>query len=219
MRSIAIVIAFCAAIPLAAQQPQQPPRPRPLSPEGIASAQVLGEWVKSERETFTMGGERYQGGRWIDILYGRPLLRGREAFTGRGAEYGKATYAGAPIWRAGANVSTRLRSEVPLIFGNTTVPAGEHTLFIDTKSDKEWTLVVSSWKALQNPKEKDPTALWGGYGYTPDKDIVRAAMKVDTSPSTVDQLTWSFVNVTEQGGTLQIAWAKTVASVPFTVGS
>ena len=41
----------------------------------IASAQVLGEWVKSERETFTMGGERYQGGRWIDILYGPAVVR------------------------------------------------------------------------------------------------------------------------------------------------
>ena len=109
MRSLAFVIALCTAVPVVAQQPPQQ-RPRPLSPDGIASAQVLGAWVKSDRETFTMGGERYQEGRWIDILYGRPLLRGRDAFAGTGAEYGRATYAGAPIWRAGANVTTRLRS-------------------------------------------------------------------------------------------------------------
>jgi hypothetical protein len=77
----AVAIALLAAsIPLAAQEPQRQPA-RPLSPDGIASAQVLGEWLKSDRETFTMGGERYQAGRWIDVLYGRPLLRGRDAFT------------------------------------------------------------------------------------------------------------------------------------------
>jgi hypothetical protein len=41
----AVAIAFLAAsIPLAAQQEQRPARP--LSPDGIASAQVLGEWVE-----------------------------------------------------------------------------------------------------------------------------------------------------------------------------
>jgi hypothetical protein len=216
MRSIAIVIAFCAAIPLAAQQPQQPPRPRPLSPEGIASAQVLGEWVKSERETFTMGGERYQGGRWIDILYGRPLLRGREAFTGRGAEYGKATYAGAPIWRAGANVSTRLRSEVPLIFGNTTVPAGEHTLFIELKSPAEWNLAISRWRASPTftPEDKQNT-IYGAFDYTPDRDVVRVAMKVETLPYRVEELVWEFLDMTTDSGRIAIRWDRSMASVPF----
>ena len=68
----AVVIVFVAAfVPLGAQQEQRQPA-RPLSPEGIAWAQVLGEWVKSDRETFTMGGERYQGGRWIDSSCGSP---------------------------------------------------------------------------------------------------------------------------------------------------
>ena len=96
MRFVVIVLALCAAIPVAAQQPQQQQRPRPLSPDGIASAQVLGAWVKSDRETFTMGGERYQDGRWIDILYGRPLLRGRDAFAGTGAEYRQGHLCGSP---------------------------------------------------------------------------------------------------------------------------
>jgi hypothetical protein len=219
MRVVAILLALCA-IPLAAQQqePQQQPRPRPLSPDGIASAQVLGEWVKSERETFTMGGDRYQGGRWIDILYGRPLLRGREAFTGTGAEYGKATYAGAPIWRAGANVSTRLRSEVPLIFGTTTVPAGEHTLFIELKSPAEWTLVISRWGASPTfePKDKQNT-IYGAFGYTPDRDIVRVAMNVETLPYRVEELEWEFLDMTADSGRVAIRWDRSMASAPFRV--
>lgn len=210
-----VTIALCASVVLA-QQPQQ--QNRPLSPDGIASAQVLGAWVKSEKETFAMGGARYQGGRWIDILYGRPLLRGREAFTGTGEEYGKATYAGAPVWRAGANVSTRLRSEVPLVLGNTTVPAGEHTLFIELKSPAEWNLVVSGWRASPTftPEDKQNT-IYGAFGYTPEKDVVRVAMKVETLPYRVEQLSWEFLDMTTDSGRIAIRWDRSMASVPFRV--
>ena len=214
----AVAIALLvASIPLAAQEPQRQPA-RPLSPDGIASAQVLGEWLKSDRETFTMGGERYQGGRWIDVLYGRPLLRGRDAFTGTGAEYGKAAYAGAPIWRAGANVTTRLRSEVPLMFGNTTVPAGEHTLFIELKSQTEWNLVVSGWRASPTftPEDKQNT-IYGAFGYTPDRDLVRVAMKVDALPYRVEELAWEFLDMSTDSGRIAIRWDRSMASAPFRV--
>ena len=39
---------------------------------------------------------------------------------------------------AGANKSPRLMTEVPLMFGKTTVPPGEYSLFIDLKLP-EWT--------------------------------------------------------------------------------
>lgn len=188
---------------------------RPLSPNGIASVQVLGQWVASERETFTMGGARYQGGRWIDITYGRPMLRGREAFGGTGAEYGKATYAGAPVWRAGANVSTRLKTEVPLVIGTTTVPAGEYSLFIELLQPTEWTFIVSGWAAA--PRFDSTDGLYGAFGYTPDKDLVRTAMTVDTLPYTVEQLTWQFLDMTADSGRMAIMWDRTIASVPFRV--
>src|SRR5262249_19076189 len=136
---------------------------RPLSPEGTTSVQVLGKWVKSERQAYAMGGERYEGGKWIDITYGRPMLRGREAFSGTGKDYGKSTIAQIPgdpeatVWRAGANVSTRLKTEVPLIIGGATIPPGEYSLFIDLKQPTEWTFIVSSWGAATkiDPNIKD----------------------------------------------------------------
>src|SRR5216684_9402224 len=79
---------------------------RPLSPVGTASAQVLGKYVKpAGRGAPALGGENYEGGKWIEITYGRPLKRGRDLW-GSGANYGKAALVGTPIWRAGANVST-----------------------------------------------------------------------------------------------------------------
>jgi len=195
-----------------------------MSPAGSAQVQVLGKWVKPERPAFTLGRENYQEGKWIEITYGRPLQRGRDLF-GSGANYGKAAldvgapgFPAPPVWRAGANVSTRLKSEVPLTIGDKAVPAGEYSLFIDLKPS-QWTLIVSSWPAQSKFDPQDKTALWGAYGYTPDKDVARVPMKLDTLPFAVDQLTWTFVDMTNDGGRMAIMWGKTMASTPFKAGA
>lgn len=174
---------------------------KPASPAGTAATQV---------------GPKYS--KWVEVTYGRPILRGRTDIFGSGANYGKGLLAGAPIWRAGANVSTRLSTEVPLLIGGKAVSAGQYSVFIEIKGEKDWTFVLSDYGALVNPKEPKADHLWGGYGYKPDKDVVRVPMTVLSSPVQIDQLTWGFTDVTEQGGTLQISWAKAVASVAFTVG-
>jgi hypothetical protein len=192
---------------------------RPLSGEGVASAHILGKWVKTEREAFTLGGEIYRGGKWIDITYGRPLLRGREAFPGTGAEYGKITNAGAPVWRAGANVSTRIKTEVPLVIGGKTVQPGEYSLFIELKQPTEWTFIVSSWPAATKYDLSNKDALYGAFNYTPDKDITRAPMKVESLSYRVEQLEWKFLDMTDKGGRMAVFWDRTMASVPFELGN
>jgi len=188
---------------------------RPLSPVGTAAAQVLGKYVKpaTGRGAPALGGETYQGGKWIEITYGRPLKRGRNLW-GSGADYGKAALAGAPIWRAGANNTTRLKTEVPLIINGKTVAPGEYSLFIDLK-ENNWSFVVSTWAAQVKYDPADKTALWGAYGYTADKDVVRAPMKLDAIPNSMEQLTWQFVDVTDAGGTIALVWDKVMASVSF----
>jgi Protein of unknown function (DUF2911) len=194
---------------------------RPMSPDGSAQTQVLGKWTKGERPAFTLGREDYVGGKWIEITYGRPLQRGRDLF-GSGANYGKAAndvgtpnFPAPPVWRAGANMSTRLKTEVPLVFGKATVPAGEYSLFIDLKLP-EWTLIISSWPAQPKFDPKDKTALWGAYGYTSDKDVARVPMKLDKLPYEVDQLTWTFLDMKNTGGRIALMWGNTLASTPFT---
>jgi hypothetical protein len=210
---IALLLAGAAAI---AQQPA-----RPMSPEGSVQTQVLGKWTKGERPSFAAGRETYLGGRWIEITYGRPLQRGRDLF-GSGANYGKslndvgsANLPPPPVWRAGANVSTRLKSEVALTFGSANVPAGEYSLFIDLNSPSQWTLIVSSWAAQAKFDPKDKNALWGAYGYTADKDVARVPMKVETLPFGVDQLTWSFLDMTNDSGRIALMWGRTMASAAF----
>src|SRR5262249_48309845 len=134
-----------------------------------------------------------------------------------GADYGKMLNSGAPVWRAGANATTRLKTELPLVIGGETIAPGEDSLFIDLKPGT-WACIVSSWAAPKTHDPRNTSALWGSFGYTPAKDLARAPMALGTLPVAVDQLTWAFTDMSDAGGKLTIMWDKTIASVPFTVG-
>jgi len=216
-RIVLVAVLIACGVVANAQQPAN----RPLSPPGSTQAQVLGRWVKGDRPSFAVGQERYMDGKWLEITYGRPSLRGRDIF-GSGPNYGKALidlplgdWGPPPVWRAGANVSTRLNTEAALVIGGKTIPPGEYSLFIDVRGPSNWTLIVSSWAAQPKMDAKDKSALWGAYGYTPDKDVAREPMKVEMLPFSVEQLTWAFQDMTTDGGRIAIAWGRTTASAPF----
>src|SRR3954451_23864115 len=182
---------------------------RPASPAGTAATEIGGKYDNAAEPS-------YKGGKWIEVTYGRPIRRGRDVFGGEGDKYGKVANPDAPVWRAGANYSTQLKTEVPLSIGGKTVAPGTYTMFIDLKPNN-WTLIVSNWKAQTKYDPKNTAEIWGAYGYTPDKDVVRAPMKLETLPHTVEQLTWEFLDMSDAGGSLAISWDKTMASVPFKV--
>ena len=185
---------------------------RPASPTGSAAVQVGGKYVPSS------DGPVYQGGKWIEVTFGRPIKRGRDVFGGTGDKYGKVANPDAPVWRAGANVTTQLKTEVPLVINSKTVAPGTYTMFIDMKPNN-WTLVVSKWVAQTRYDPNNKTEIWGAYGYTPDKDVVRAPMKLETLPRAFEELAWEFVDMSDAGGALALIWDKQMASVPFKVGS
>ena len=206
-RWIAAAIAVVAATAAVAAQGG-----RPASPAGTSATQVGGKYVPGN------DGATYQNGKWIEILYGRPIKRGRDLFGGTGANYGKTVNPDAPVWRAGANQTTQLKTEVPLVINGKTVPPGTYTVFIDLKPNN-WTFIVSRWEAQKDFDENNKTQLFGAYGYTPDKDVVRAPMTMSTLPFSADQLSWQFLDMSDAGGKIAIMWDKNVASVPFRVGS
>ncbi len=183
---------------------------KPASPRGTAAVEVAGKYVQGKE------GPTYAGGKWIEVDYGRPIKRGRQSLFGSGADYGKSVYAGAPVWRAGANQTTRLKTEVPLSIGGKNLPVGEYSVFVDLK-ENAWTLIFSSWPAQRNYDEKNTAALWGAYGYTPDKDVLRVPMKLDTLPFSMEQFTIAFIDMDAGGGKLAMMWDKTMASVPFKI--
>ncbi|HUL75359.1 MAG TPA: DUF2911 domain-containing protein [Vicinamibacterales bacterium] len=188
---------------------------KPMSPAGTAAAQVQGTWVQGQRQSFTLGRGSYQNGKWIELSFGRPLKRGRDLW-GAGPTYGKDALVEAPIWRAGANVSTQLTNEVPIAIAGQTLAPGTYTLFIDLK-ENNWTFVVSTLKAQPVYDANNKVDVWGGYNYTPAKDVLRTKMKLETLPHSFEQLSWQFLDMTPTGGTLAVMWDRVMASVPFTV--
>jgi hypothetical protein len=187
---------------------------RDLSPAGSSATQVAGKWVQGAPQ-YTAGRGSFQGGKWIDITYGRPLMRGRDLW-GSGASYGKTLLVGADIWRAGANVTTQLTSEVPITIGGKTLAAGAtYTVFIDLK-ENNWTLVLSTLTAQKAYDPADKVNTFGAYNYVPAKDVVRVPMKLEALPHAFEQLSWQFVDMTPTGGTLALLWDKVMASVRFT---
>ena len=204
-----ITMALVAAA--AAVFAQTPAPARSPSPDGIASVQV-GEWKADDKP-----GARVANGKWIEILYGRPLKRGRSDLWGSGETYGAALKGGAAVWRAGANVLTRLRTEVPLALGGKTVPPGEYTLFVDMKSRTDWTLIVSSQPAQAADDVPTRSKVWEAFVYAPEKDVARAPMRVEQLPYSMEQLTYAFTDVTGAAGTLRLMWDSVMASVAFTV--
>lgn len=205
-------IALCllmAAVSVLAQAPQPSRSP---SPDGMASVQL--GWRADDAPA-----ARIANGKWVDVLYGRPIRRDRAELFGSGASYGVALKGGAPVWRAGANVLTRLRTEIALVFGGKTIPPGEYCLFVDLKDSQTWTLIVSSMTTPAPVEVAERSALWNAFVYQPEKDVARAPMKVEKLPYTVEELTYLFTDGTRTGATLRLMWDTAMASVPFTIDS
>jgi Protein of unknown function (DUF2911) len=212
------VVITAAALAIAASavlaQQAAAPAPMPASPRGTAAAQVGGKWIVEKEGT----APRYREGKWIVVDYGRPILRGRTDIFGSGADYGKKVNDDGPVWRAGANQTTRFKTEAPLVFAGKTLPAGEYSLFVDLKPGA-WTLVLSTQPHQTKYDPNNKTETYGAYNYDPKFDVLRVPMQTTVGTTSVDQFTIAFVDMTQQGGTLAMAWEKTVAKIAFSVGS
>ena len=198
--------AMLTAASFAAPETARAQERRILSPPGHSAVQVGG--------TFDPVQYGYLGGPWIDVFYGRPLKRGRDLFGP--PDWADMLNDGAPVWRAGANQSTRLVTEAPLIIGGTRVEPGEYTVFIDL-ADDGWTFIVSTWPAQETYDFENREALFGAFDYTDDRDVLRTPMELETLPVAFEQLAWQFLDMTASGGRLALIWDTRMASVAFAV--
>jgi hypothetical protein len=185
---------------------------RQLSPPGSATALVGAKWEKNKE-----GNLRAEGGKWLEVNYSRPSLRGRTNIFGAGADYGK-TVAGdsKPLWRAGANASTTFKTEVPLMIGGKRIEPGTYAVLVELK-EPAWTFILSSQPRAEKFDDPDKTKLFATSNYDPKFDVVRVPMAMMTPKASIDQFTIGFVDMSDAGGKLAMAWENTAAMVPFTV--
>lgn len=137
------------------------------------------------------------GGKTVTISYNSPRVKGREGHvftkdglikTARGSQY--------PIWRAGANAATTLKTEGDLKIGDVAVPAGTYTLFVDISDPDQWTLIINK-----------KTGEWG-LAYDPSQDLGKTKMTMSKPGSMVEDLVWKI-----DGGKISLAWENHAASV------
>jgi len=203
---LGISVVLAAAAALTAQDR------KPLSPAGTASAMLGGKWSAPDKD----GDRTYSDGKWLEVSYARPMLRGRTDIFGKGADYGKAVSGGDKVWRAGANATTRFKTEVPLLVGGKRIEPGTYSVFVELK-EPAWTLVLSTQPAMDKYDASEKSKTWGSYNYDPKFDAVRVPMTMLQPKASIDQFTIAFVDMTDDGGKLAMAWEKTAGVVPFTV--
>lgn len=180
---------FFAASSLLAQQP-----PRVASSGGVSPHETTSKVI----------GDRKTGNR-ITITYGRPYLK--DPKTGEP----RKIWGGLVPWdkadRLGSDEATLLITQKPLVFGETTVPAGAYTLYF-----------VPSETGLSKLAFSSNLGKWG-IPVDESHDVARVDLKKNALPESVGQLTIALENDgATGGGVLKIRWETTEFSAPFTVG-
>jgi hypothetical protein len=177
---------LAVAATLTAQQttPKTPPKAPPKSPAATESA------------TF--------GGKTITITYSSPRVNGRAGhiFTKDGLISHDKNY---PVWRAGANAATILKTDADLDVGDPSVrlPKGSYSLYVDISDPDNWVLIVNKQTGQ------------GGLTYDPAQDLVHAKMAMDTPKEPIENLKYTLKPFGGSGNIakLTLSWENHNASV------
>ncbi len=145
------------------------------------------------------------GGKTITITYSSPGVKGREGQIFNSGGLIQKTHKSYPVWRAGANSATTLKTDADLTIGDLNVPAGTYTLFVDISDPSSWVLIVNK-----------KTGEWG-LSYDASQDLGKTKMATTKPPAMVENLKYTLSDDGGGKGTLTLAWEDVSASVPIQV--
>jgi len=145
-------------------------------------------------------------GNRVTIVYGRPYTKSPKTGEIRKIWGGLVPYG--QIWRTGADEATTLLTQKPILFGDTTVPAGAYTLFTLPNEDGTAKLIINK-----------QIGQWGvgPNSYDETQDLARVGLKKEPLENPVDQFTMAVEKTAAGGGVLKLSWENTQFSAPFTV--
>ena len=135
---------------------------------------------------------------YVSVYYGRPFTK--DPKTGEARKVWGELVPYGKVWRLGANEATLLVTQKPIVFGETTVPAGAYSLFMLPMEDGSAKLIIN--KQLGQ---------WGAYTYDEKQDLARIDLKKDTVTEPVDPFTIAL----DKSGTMSFAWADHKYSTTF----
>lgn len=145
-------------------------------------------------------------GNRVTVVYGRPYTKDPHSGEMRKIWGGLVPYG--KVWRTGADEATLLITQKPIMFGDTTVPAGAYTLFTLPQEDGSAKLIINK-----------QIGQWGiGPGsYDEKDDLARVDLKKDSLEKPVNQFTMAISKNPDGGGVLKLSWEDTQYSAAFTV--
>ncbi|WP_445457841.1 DUF2911 domain-containing protein [Flavobacterium sp. HNIBRBA15423] len=134
----------------------------------------------------------------VQIEYSRPGAKGRTVY-GDLVPYGKN-------WRTGANANTTISFDQDIKVNGKELKRGKYALYTTPKADS-WDVIfyasTDNWGLPENWDES--------------KVALRTSVKPQTLMGSVESFTISINNVTNDSASLDLAWERTMVSVPFTV--
>ena len=143
-------------------------------------------------------------GNRVTVIYGRPYTK--DPHTGEARKIWGGLVPYGEVWRTGADEATMLITQKPLMFGETTVPAGAYTLYTLPQADGSAKLIINK-----------QVGQWGTPISMRRQDLARMDLKKEALDKTVDQFTLAVSKEPSGGGILKIMWENTQFSAPFTV--
>ena len=109
---------------------------------------------------------------------------------------------GDTLWRTGANAATQFRTDVDLVLGGATIPAGTYTL---------WTASTPSGYRLAVNRQ---TGQWGTV-YDATRDLVRVPLRESTVATPVERFTIELEPQSNGVVFLNFTWGTKRLSVPL----
>jgi hypothetical protein len=135
-------------------------------------------------------------GKTVSVEYGRPSLKGRSV-----DELLSQLKVG-DVWRLGADKSTTFSTGIDLAFGDTTVPAGDYSLWMEKQADNSWKLVFNKQHGQ-----------WGTK-HDAAQDAASAPLKQSQAAKPAEMVTITLAKA-GPGGAITIEWGSMRATADF----
>ena len=133
----------------------------------------------------------------LSLEYSRPSARGRTVF-GSLVPYNQ-------IWRTGANASSKLTFQDPIIIAGTTVAPGSYAIYT-IPGETQWTVIIHKNTSLRS---------LAGDAYNPENDVFRFSVTPRQTQEYIESFTMQFTGLKTDGVTLELSWENTVINIPI----
>ncbi|MQP52807.1 MULTISPECIES: DUF2911 domain-containing protein [unclassified Flavobacterium] len=159
---------------------------------------VVEAQVKTPQSSPSAKVEQVVGLTTVQVEYSRPSAKGRTVY-GDLVPFGK-------MWRTGANANTTISFTEDVKVGGKDLKKGKYALYTTPKADS-WDVIFYT-----------DTNNWGLPETWNESNV---ALKINVKPETltksVESLSIFLNNLTNDSGVIELAWERTMVSIPFTV--